>query len=267
MCIICAKAKGVKRPTDKQIDNMMAANPHGFGLATFENGQIVVRKTMDAKQYKEWATAVPKDVPAIYHMRIATHGSISEKNCHPFLSDNGQWAFAHNGILSIKNEGDMTDSETFFRRLAMPLLDAGYLPGSDEFDKMVECVIETSKFAFMDNFGRITLYGKWLKSGKLYFSNSTYEDQYYYPSCYDDVSTWYDDKEYANVNDPNNRDYYDFESYMFDYISYGQGADLSKDELYEQMKAKFPKLKVKTFNFVYDEVQSWVMEYDQEDWK
>ena len=34
-------------------------------------------------------------------------------------------AFAHNGILSIKNRGDMTDSETFFRDIFSPVFEIG----------------------------------------------------------------------------------------------------------------------------------------------
>jgi hypothetical protein len=58
--------------------------------------------------------------PAMLHCRLATHGSRIEKNCHPFLLDNGV-ALAHNGIIHINLlERDMTDSESFAKVFVEP---------------------------------------------------------------------------------------------------------------------------------------------------
>lgn len=191
MCIIAIKPARVKRPTDKQFVAMCKANPNGFGFVTWtkESG-LIVKKTMDEKTYLKWVKDIPDEQPVIYHMRIATHGSINEKNCHPFLSDDKNWAFAHNGILSIQNEGDMTDSETFFRRLAVPMLKAGFKPNDKgDFDAMVDTIIGASKFVFMDNNGSIYSYGNFIHDGELYFSNPSYipYDDYraLIPTCLD----------------------------------------------------------------------------------
>ncbi len=157
MCIIAIKPVGVKRPTKDQLEAMCTANPDGFGYMTWSKKKgLQVRKTMNEEQFLKWVQKIPDTQPVVYHARIATHGSVNVRNCHPFLSDDKQWAFAHNGILRIQNERDMTDSETFFRRIAMPMLRAGYHPNDKgDFDAMVNTIIDGSKFAFMDGNGNI----------------------------------------------------------------------------------------------------------------
>ena len=177
MCIIAIKPAGAKRPTNEQFKTMCHANPNGFGYMTWtkEDG-LIVKKTMKEKAFLKWVKNIPDEQPVVYHMRIATHGSVQESNCHPFISDDKHWAFAHNGVLSIQNEGDMTDSETFFRRLAIPLLKLGFKPNDNgDFDAMVNTIIGSSKFVFMDARGKIYSYGQFIHDGELYFSNSSYQ--------------------------------------------------------------------------------------------
>ena len=178
MCIIAIKPAGAKRPTNKQLKTMCKANPDGFGYMTWtkEDG-IIVKKTMVEKTYMKWVKNIPDEQPVVYHMRIATHGSVNKKNCHPFLSDDKNWGFAHNGVLGIHNEGDMTDSETFFKRLAIPLLKVGFKPRDNgDFDAMVSTIIGSSKFVFMDKNGKLYSYGNFIHDGELYFSNCSYQE-------------------------------------------------------------------------------------------
>lgn len=184
MCIIAIKPAGIKRPTNKQFENMCTANPNGFGYMTWSKEEgLIVKKTMSKKTYMKWVKNIPDEQAVVYHMRIATHGSVNENNCHPFLSDDHNWAFAHNGVLGIKNEGDMTDSETFFKRLAIPLLKVGFKPRDNgDFDAMVDAIIGSSKFVFMDKNGKLYSYGNFIHDGELYFSNSSYQS-YDYRSC------------------------------------------------------------------------------------
>jgi len=177
MCIIAIKPASVKRPTDEQFKAMCSANPDGFGYMTWSKDKgLQVYKTMSESEYMKRVKKIPDEQPVVYHMRIATHGSVQAKNCHPFMSDDKHWAFAHNGILSIQNEQDMTDSETFFRRLAIPLLKLGFKPNDKgDFDAMVSTIIGGSKFVFMDKYGKIYTYGQFIHDGELYFSNSSYQ--------------------------------------------------------------------------------------------
>lgn len=48
------------------------------------------------------------------HFRFATHGSVRNRNCHPFRD--GDLFFAHNGVLPYPSVGDRTDSEFAFLR-------------------------------------------------------------------------------------------------------------------------------------------------------
>lgn len=262
MCIICAKAKGIKRPTDEQFEAMMESNPHGFGMATFENGRIVVRKTMLPEQYMKWVKKVKDETPAIFHMRIATHGSVSEKNCHPFISDDGQWAFAHNGILSIKNEGDMTDSETFFRRMALPLLNGGFLPHAADgaFDHMVDAIIGGSKFAFMDNTGAIMTYGPWIEDNGLLFSNTSYR-----PITFG-FSKYYPTEGGKNINSIGSGDYNELLEMICDDLMYGGTLVQDEEKMYQVYKRTYPRLKHKVFKAALDEALIWTEDY-RDDWE
>ena len=177
MCIIAIKPAGSKRPTNEQFKEMCTSNPDGFGYMTWSKDKgLQVYKTMSEKEYMKRVKKIPDEQPVVYHMRIATHGSVQAKNCHPFMSDDKYWGFAHNGILNIPNENDMTDSETFFRRLAIPLLKRGFKPNDNgDFDAMVNNIIGGSKFVFMDKHGKIYTYGQFIHDGELYFSNTSYQ--------------------------------------------------------------------------------------------
>lgn len=224
MCIIAVKYKGVARPTDEQFKQMMKANPDGFGLAYYDKNEnkIVVKKTMKEKKYLKWVQKIDEDTPAIFHMRIATHGSVQEKNCHPFLSDDGRWAFAHNGVLTIHNEGDMTDSETYFKRIAMPFLNGGYTPNDTEFLCMQNAIIGTSKFVYMDSEGTIYKFGNFIEENGLFFSNSSYmpyDWRMFMPtfnsSC---ASNECSDFDYQEIDDD---EFYELVTQIYDELNFG----------------------------------------------
>lgn len=180
MCIIAVKGKGVQYPSVEQIINCMTANPDGFAMAWNEGGKVKTFRSMsDTKFLKVYKRVMERckaeDTGLVFHARIATHGSKGIKNCHCW--EGARLAFAHNGILSVANRDDMTDSETFFRDIFLPIYKTG---GWDEAAKAVKCVIGTSKFAFLDGTGKIKLYGRYVEEGdgagkKLYFSNDTYK--------------------------------------------------------------------------------------------
>lgn len=176
MCIIAIKPAGVAKPTAEQFKAMCDTNRNGFGYMTWSKERgLQVYKTMSEADYMKHVEKIPDEQPVVYHMRIATHGSVQKKNCHPFVDATKKWGFAHNGILSIHNEGDMTDSETFFKRIAMPLIYAGIKPKSKPFDKMVDCIIGSSKFAFLNDEGMLFYYGDFIKEKGLLFSNTSYK--------------------------------------------------------------------------------------------
>jgi hypothetical protein len=79
--------------------------------------------------------------------------------------------FAHNGILSIENRGDLTDSETFFRDIFIPAYRCG---GWKMAERTVDAIIGTSKFVFIDKNGDIKHYGNYVEDNGLLYSNTTY---------------------------------------------------------------------------------------------
>lgn len=246
MCVIAIKPAGVKRPPKDQLEAMCTANPDGFGYMTWSKKQgLQVRKTMDAEQFVKWVQKIPDRQPVVYHARIATHGSVNVRNSHPFLSDDKQWAFAHNGILRIQNERDMTDSETFFRRIAMPMLQAGYHPNDKgDFDAMVATIIDSSKFVFMDSDGNIYHYGVFIEDNGLLFSNASYRP-------YKERWTWRDYPQFHHGWDDAEDEVQDYteNDATFDALVERLSADMETDpevwekstaELYDEYKANYP---------------------------
>lgn len=170
MCIIIAKPQGVALPPAQTIYNCALHNPHGFGFATVAG----VYKTMDFRTfYKRLQEVADVDTAMILHFRIATHGSLKRANCHPFWDKETGVAFAHNGILNIEPYKDMTDSETAFRGLYVPII-REYGLDSDELRYEVHETIGFSRFAFLGPDSEIRLFGHFYKWRGCAFSNQSF---------------------------------------------------------------------------------------------
>lgn len=102
------------------------ANPHGWGLAWFHDGQAEIRKEAEPAYTSEEARAILNEPISsnifIGHVRSASRGAVADENTHPFCHDLGGTpvVFAHNGTLydlpepdDFKPGGD-TDSEQAF---------------------------------------------------------------------------------------------------------------------------------------------------------
>ncbi len=175
MCVIIVKPAGVEMPTNEIIKAAYKANPHGCGFispSTFYKG-------MSFESFKRHLKKVSVDEPCIIHFRLATHGSIRRANCHPF--NIGDVWFAHNGILSIRPQGDMTDSETAFKTILYPAIEKyGY--GSDKMDKAVSRIIGCSKFAFLQG-DEIKMYGDFCQQPDgCYYSNYRFIEHWSLPN-------------------------------------------------------------------------------------
>lgn len=164
MCVICIKPAGHKLPSRRELYLMYLRNHDGCGFVS----ETRHCKSLDFEDFYNHLRVVPVKENCIIHFRLATHGSVCESNCHPFYDKNtGVW-FAHNGILSIKPKGDMTDSETAFRRVLLPALhDSIYSP---EFAKKAKSIIGGSKFAFMQD-GQLRAFGHFIEYGGCFYSN------------------------------------------------------------------------------------------------
>lgn len=179
MCVIVLKFKGTDFPSKEVINACMQANPDGFAAAWNQDGRLMTFRTMDDREmlakYDEIRHLDPATTGLVFHARIATHGSKKLENCHCWTDDKCSLAFAHNGILNnIGNRDDLTDSETFFRDIFLPVHDAG---GMALAAKVAHAVIGGSRFAFINADGNIVPMGDYSKhqeeghKGKVYFSN------------------------------------------------------------------------------------------------
>ena len=178
MCIIAIKPREVAYPSYKRVKNMCENNSDGFAIVWHVNGEPVRNyRTLNEKKFlKKYneitSTYKAKDVSLFIHARIKTHGTQKLENCHGWIEDKIGLAFAHNGILSIKNRDDMTDSETFFRDIFAPIFEIG---GWDAGERAIKACIGTSKFCFMDMYGNLIHYGNYIKGDDgILYSNDSY---------------------------------------------------------------------------------------------
>lgn len=166
MCILIVKPQGANVPPTKALRKCALRNNHGFGFAT-ANG---IFKTLSFDEFIARLHEVKQEEAAIIHFRYATHGSICEANCHPFKDEATGVAFAHNGVLPIKAEDDMTDSETAFRRRFAPKIEKHGLY-SRSLAQSVNRIIGASKFAFIDDEGNLKTFGTFIEYDGCYYSN------------------------------------------------------------------------------------------------
>lgn len=190
MCIICVKLKGKDFPSVERVENMCDNNSDGFAMSYYTPKGVTIFKSLNKKdfmdKYKEVMQLNKNTTSLIIHTRIKTHGTAKLSNCHCWRDKKTGLVFAHNGILSIKNRDDMTDSETFFRDIFIPIYKN---LGWEGAKKAIDAVISSSKFAFMTQRGDIVTFGNYIDGGDgCFYSNSTYLKQTYsYGRYWDDA--------------------------------------------------------------------------------
>ena len=228
MCVIAIKGYGVEYPTVDRVKTMCRNNPNGFAMCYYVKGaeNIRVFRTMNKGQFiKEYEKVMQShgkdDVGMFIHARISTHGSTKIENCHGFVDKDCGICFAHNGMLSIQNRDDMTDSETFFRDLFIPAFSlGGWVAG----DKAIQAVIGYSKFVFMDATGHIRYYGNFIqdKDG-CFYSNGTYQDYGYGSNWCKASSSWGGSSKKGNAGSVNDDDKYQYSWWDDEYDGYYDG--------------------------------------------
>lgn len=165
MCVIAYIPKGIQTLPTEIAKAMYRANPHGCGIVTPTDHY----KGMSLDTLLRHLLKRDISQPCLMHFRLATHGSIKKANCHPFYdSHSGTW-FMHNGILDIIPNGDMTDSETAFRKILVPEI-IKYGLSSDEVRYAIHSIIGGSRFAFMQD-ADVCLYGQYERWLGCWFSN------------------------------------------------------------------------------------------------
>lgn len=216
MCVICIKEMGSRFPSKKSIQNCADANPDGFAMMWNEGGVVKTYKTLDKKDFMKYYERFikshdSKKTSLVIHARIKTHGSLRIENCHCWTALDDSIGFAHNGILSIANRADLTDSETYFRDIFVPVFSSNE-GGWATAERTIDAIIGTSKFAFLEGDGTIHHYGHYVKHQGNLYSNSSYEDRVYYTSKNSKIGYSYSGK-WSNSRWA--ADYYANKGYMF----------------------------------------------------
>lgn len=166
MCVIIIKKSGQPLPPKDMLQAAYRANSHGCGFCSDSH----FYKSLSFADFYTKLQRVSFHETCIMHFRLATHGSICTANCHPFIYRN--LAFAHNGVLSVRPVGDLTDSETAFRLYIAPAFDTyGY--DTPKFKCAINAVLKgsyASKLAMLYD-GKLSLYGTFVSYGGYLCSN------------------------------------------------------------------------------------------------
>lgn len=205
MCIIVVKPKGADVPSENILKECFKNNPDGAGFMYAHRGTVYgVKGLMTYESFIEAVHKVESSVPKIadksmvFHFRIATHGTKTEGNTHPFplkkkcSSDyrdfkltrwTAKQGFAHNGIISKFNllkdikKYDVSDTMTFGKQFLQKLSSMTNIATNIPICHLIYA-IATSKFAFMDGKGKMCTIGGFIEEENgILFSNSSYKKQ------------------------------------------------------------------------------------------
>ncbi len=162
MCVIIVCKRGVALPSVDELKAAYLRNHDGCGFVS-ESSHY---KSLHFSTFLRKLMKRDINENVIIHFRLATHGSVSVKNCHPFYKG-GYW-FAHNGILPICSEHDKTDSQICFERFIYPTIKKNGWGSLQHQDTMGDWTAKGSKFAMMHN-GEILTSGQFIEhEGRLY---------------------------------------------------------------------------------------------------
>ncbi|MBE7031952.1 MAG: hypothetical protein E7401_03200 [Ruminococcaceae bacterium] len=198
MCIIVAKAKGIKMPNGKTLLQCFENNPDGAGIMWSENGAVHIRKGfMTNKEFDSFINKLGSrldlaDTALVMHFRITTHGNTNPQTCHPFpitrkISHLKRTSFttdigvSHNGIIPIKCIPKLSDTQTYIaKKLALiKNIQRDFYTNVYVMQK-IENEIQ-SKMCFLTSDGQIYTIGKFIEENGVMYSNSSYEEYSYLP--------------------------------------------------------------------------------------
>ena len=238
MCIIIVANKNKKIPNE-HIKLASELNCDGFGISASVNNKLFVYKSISInsddiiKLYNSIRQVATGDI--VLHFRLATHGDISDKLCHPFYVNKDLVMF-HNGVMSDSVSGynkynkNESDTKAFVNNV-LKNFKKGFQDNETVMNIISTSVGEYNKLCFLDSTGRTTYTSsdKWVEHNGILYSNP---------------DIFYDGENYRYINPATmeyvTEDYYDdyFDSkYHDEYIEYKNNIDYYKD--YEELDATF----------------------------
>ena len=195
MCMLCVIPPNVI-PSREKLENSALNNPHGFGFAIVvpSENRIHSERTMNAdtsiNRFLEMRAKYPEGY-AMWHARLATHGSTTVDNCHPFkVGHDEQTYLAHNGILPIvEPQGDLRSDTRIFAEDLLPAIGGVSALDNDQVFNLMEDFTSGSKVCILtvdprakhqcylihENKGKVDASGVWWSNDSCYlptYSNS-----------------------------------------------------------------------------------------------
>ena len=187
MCLLHI-AEPNKAPTYEQLKCACSNNPDGFGYAVHTGDSIITGRGLDYDSVIRRFLNVRErysDGFAMFHARLATHGSVNKNNCHPFrVGGSDKIILGHNGILPVDiSKGDNRSDTKIFADELLPKAGIESLDDESYFDEL-EKWAGGSKIAILNASPKLDyeLYivneqlGDWEKG--LWWSNGSYKYDY-----------------------------------------------------------------------------------------
>lgn len=220
MCLLCF-VPPKKWPKKKHLENACASNPDGFGFSINLGNKIITRKSMNSKELIEEFFDLRndnKDSAALFHARLATHGTRDINNCHPFDVDNDdKIVMAHNGILPVMMDKNDWRSDTrvfaeeYMSTIGIKMLDDPigndiiseycngsklvFLNASDKLDKEWYIINESSGMYEKD----IWYSNAGYKGKPKYLGIKPYTTQFYNNIVGTNKDDFYEDEDYCSI--------------------------------------------------------------------
>lgn len=267
MCIIIAKNKASRLPSEEELRECFKNNSDGAGFMYTLNSNVIIDKgymSID-KFLKRYNYLIRRfnnfnNKSLVIHFRIGTAGSNTPQNTHPYPITNdvtklhkkyikSKLGIAHNGIISnynpsIGDNRDINDTQNFISTFLYNLY-SNYKTFYNNAD-MIDAIeyLTHSKFAILDNKDNLKTIGDFVEDNGLLFSNSTYKAKTY--TYYNYNTNSYDWNKYWE-------DYYD--DYYNDYYNEDANTTTGENSKAEQL----------TYNTcLYDVPSHYFIEYNDD---
>lgn len=216
MCVIIDKPAGITMP-DEMVMAAAEKNPDGWGVMWINpaDGKMKSKKGLFTSRYLAGSEFLKlynqfKNIHAIFHLRVRTHGRISEENCHPFQICNEEehgtdLMFMHNGTITCVddkvNPDGKSDTNFFNEQFLIPVLrgnpEAIFL---EPMQVMIDSIIGASRLLFLNGDGRIVRLGRWheheghIVSNTHSFEVSRYRQNFRDDSWWEKEEQWYSER-------------------------------------------------------------------------
>jgi len=185
MCLLVLQKEGATL-SENELKNSAVANPDGIGYSFVRDGKIMTKKFRSLskfmKGYDTDTGIYGMSSPFLLHFRYATHGeNKGVENVHPFKVRD-DLVFAHNGMIDGVSKSEvLSDTQMFNMEILQRLqtLDEDFLKNI-VLVKLIAEFVSGSKLAFLHADKTFSIInetsGHWNDAETIWFSNYGYKD-------------------------------------------------------------------------------------------